>query len=76
MLRNNIYNRINMATTVLNMESVTLSVPKVDMKRLRGIVKAMGWKIQKKNALDEALDEVKNGKILKYDSLDELIKDI
>ena len=65
-----------MATTSLNMEQVTISVPKIDMKRLRGIAKAMGWKIEKENALDKALKEVKDGKVLEYSSLDELIKDI
>lgn len=65
-----------MATTSLNMEQVTISVPKIDMKRLRGIAKAMGWKIEKENALDKAVKEVKDGKVLEYSSLDELIKDI
>lgn len=58
------------------MEQVTLSVPKIDMKRLKGIAKAMGWKIERKNALDKALDEVREGKVLHYNSLDELIHDI
>lgn len=67
---------MRMATTSLNMEQVTISVPKIDMKRLRGIAKAMGWKIEKENALDKAVKEVKDGKVLEYSSLDELIKDI
>lgn len=67
---------MRMATTSLNMEQVIISVPKIDMKRLRGIAKAMGWKIEKENALDKALKEVKDGKTLEYASLDELIKDI
>lgn len=41
------------------MESMTIRFPKVDMKRLKGIAKAMGWVIEKeeKHTLDELSDE-------------------
>ena len=38
--------------------------------------KLVKMKTKEKNALDEALDDIKNGHVLKYNSLEELIKDI
>ena len=47
----------------------------LDIESQKEIVK---YRIEKaeKNALDKALDEVRYGKMLHYNSLDELIKDI
>ena len=33
-------------------------------------------KSEEKNSIDEALDDIKNGRVIQYNSLDELIKDI
>lgn len=46
------------------------------MKHLSFLVRSIVEKIRGKNALDKALDEVKHGKILKYNSFEDLIKDI
>lgn len=59
-----------------DMETFYVSIPKVDMKRFRGIIRAMGWKIEEKNAIETSLDEVKKGNVIKYNTLEDLIKDI
>lgn len=35
------------------MESMVINFPKVDLKRLKGIAKAMGWTLEKKEELPE-----------------------
>lgn len=35
------------------MESMVIHFPKVDLKRLKGIAKAMGWTLEKKEELPE-----------------------
>lgn len=43
-----------MATTTANqMESFTISIPSIDLKRLKGIAKAMGWRITKQEKTKE-----------------------
>lgn len=62
-----------MATSTISsqIETLTISVPKVDLKRLKGIVKAMGWKIEKTDYynspqfiadLEQAEQDIKEGR--------------
>ncbi len=39
-------------------------------------MKALGYEIEKKNAIDRALDDIEAGRVHQYDSLDDLIKAI
>lgn len=55
--------------------SYTIDVPTLDIKRFRAIVKAMGWSVRKKNAVERSLDEIKQGKVFTYSNLDELKKE-
>ena len=47
------------ATVQPQMESMTISFPKMDLKRLKGIAKAMGWTLEKPEpkVLGELTDE-------------------
>ena len=65
----------------------TISVPKIDTKRFKGIAKAMGWLIepvQKEKQYDitrtagfrAAMDDVKNGRVTRYDSLQDFYKEM
>ncbi len=65
----------------------TVSVPKIDTKRFKGIAKAMGWLIepvQKEEQYDirrtagfrAAMDDVKNGRVTRYDSLQDFYKEM
>ena len=38
-----------------NMESYIINIPKVDFKRLKGIAKAMGWIVEKKDYYESSL---------------------
>lgn len=50
-----------MATTIAQpqMQSWTINIPKVDLKRLKGIAKAMGWTLEKPEpkTLDDLSDK-------------------
>ena len=46
-------------------ERMTVHVPRLEAKRFRAVVKALGFEIEKKNAIDRALDDIEG-------SIDEL----
>ena len=71
----------------LRQETFTISIPKVDRRRFKGIVKAMGWNIapvNRKEKFDvaktagfkEAMEDVKHGRVTMYDSVDDLFKEL
>ena len=71
----------------LRQETFTISIPKVDRRRFKGIVKAMGWNIapvNRKEKFDvtktarfkEAMEDVKHGRVTRYDSVDDLFKEL
>ena len=57
------------ATTVNQYERMTVHVPRVEAKRFRAIVKALGFEIEKKNAIDRALDDIEAGRVTSADAM-------
>ena len=68
-------------------DTFTVSVPRVDLKRFKGIVKAMGWSftpepkakeydITKTSGFKEAMDDVKHGRVTRYESLQDFYKEM
>lgn len=62
---------------VLQPNTYYVTVPKVDLKRFKGIIKAMGWTtkpateefdITKTAGFKEAMDDVKHGRVTEYES--------
>lgn len=55
-----------MATMTANPEMMdfTISIPKVDLKRFKGLAKAMGWVFEKKEEIDETEYVMSNPKIM------------
>jgi hypothetical protein len=75
-----------METAILQ-DTFYVSVPRVDIKRFKGIVKAMGWSftpepktkeydITKTAGFKEAMDDVKNGRVTRYESLQDFYKEM
>ena len=71
----------------LRQETFTISIPKVDRRRFKGIVKAMGWNIApvvqeeefdvtKTAGFKEAMEDVKHGRVTRYDSMDDFFKEL
>lgn len=62
-------------------QKIELEIPQVDLSFLRKLVKNIGWTMKKTatsklSAYEQALDDVKQGRISEYNSLDEFIKEI
>ena len=67
-------------------DTFTLTVPKADVNFFKTIAKKMGWTIKRRKAKDfditktagfrEALDDVKNGRVTTYTSLDDFYKEM
>jgi len=57
-------------------ERVTLHVPTTELKRFRAIFKALGLTVEKKNAIDRAMDDIEAGRVRSYSSIDEMINAI
>lgn len=68
---------MNIALDNNNIETLSLNIPKDDIKLLKDLVKKFGWKInrKKKTGLEEAMDDIKHGRVHgPYDSVDEMFK--
>ncbi|MDD7440706.1 hypothetical protein [Prevotellamassilia timonensis] len=68
---------MNIALDNNNIETLSLNIPKDDIKLLKDLVKKFGWKInrKKKTGLEEAMDDIKHGRVYgPYDSVDEMFK--
>ena len=61
------------AVAVDQYERLTVHVPRFEAKRFRAI-KALGFEIEKKNAIDRALDDIEAGRVTTYASADEMCK--
>ena len=55
---------------------VQVQVPHLELKRFKTIVKALGCMVETLSPLERSLREAEQGKIIHYDSLDDLIKEI
>ena len=49
-------------------------VPRLEVKRFRAVVKALGFEIEKKNAIDRALDDIEAGRVTTWSSTDEMFQ--
>ena len=64
-----------MQTTAQNQyERMTVHVPRVEAKRFRAVVKALGFEMEKKNALDRALDDIEAGRVRTWSSAEEMFQ--
>ena len=63
---------MNIALDNNNIETLSLNIPKDDIKLLKDLVKKFGWKInrKKKTGLEEAMDDIKHGRVHEIDDLD------
>lgn len=55
-------------------ERLTVQVPVAEKAMFKRLMRAMGYKIEKKCGLDYALDDIANGRIHSYDSVDEMFE--
>lgn len=55
-------------------ERMTVQVPRLEAKRFRAVVKALGFHIEKKNAIDEALDDIEAGRVRTWSSAQEMFQ--
>lgn len=62
------------AVAVNQYERLIVHVPRLEAKRFKAVVKALGFEIEKKNALDRALDDIEAGRVTTYASADEMCK--
>ena len=58
-------------------------VPKSERRLCSALIKKMGWEMtvhksgsRRKNGLDEALDDIRQGRVYKADSIDDLFKQL
>ena len=61
-----------MQAAVNQYERMTVHVPHMEAKRFRAVVKALGFEIEKKNAIDRALDDIEAGRVTTWSSADEM----
>ena len=61
-----------MKTSANQYERMTVHVPRVESRRFRAIVKALGFEIEKKNAIDRALDDIEAGRVRTFSSANEM----
>ena len=59
-----------------NYERMTLHVPCDEVSKFRTIFKALGLTIEKKNAIDRAMDDIEAGRVHSYSSIDEMLSAI
>ena len=57
-------------------ERLIVHVPRLEAKRFRAVVKALGFEIEKKNALDRALDDIEAGRVRTWSSTDEMFQNL
>ena len=53
-------------------ERLIVHVPKMETKRFRAVVKAFGYEIEKKNAIDRALDDIEAGRVTTFTSANQM----
>ena len=53
-------------------ERMTVHVPCAEAKRFRAIIKALGFELEKKNAIDRALDDIEAGRVRTFASPEEM----
>lgn len=58
-----------------NFERITVRIPRGQVRRSKAIFRALGLEIEKKNAIDRALDDIMAGRVQTYNSVDELMSE-
>jgi len=61
------------AVTSPRYDQIVVNVPHLEAKKFKAIVKALGFTIEKKTELQQAIEEVEADKVVKCDSLEALI---
>ena len=61
-----------MQTTANQYERMIVHVPRMEAKRFRAVVKALGFEVEKKNAIDRALDDIEAGRVRTWSSTEEM----
>ena len=63
------------ATVATNQyERMTVHVPRKETRRLKAIVKALGFEIEKKCGLDRALEDIEAGRVRSWSSAEEMFQ--
>ena len=62
------------AVAVNQYERLTVHVPRLEAKRFKAVVKALGFEIEKKNSLDRALDDIESGRVHSWSSAEEMFR--
>ena len=57
------------------METVLVQLPKADLGFLKTLIDRMGWHIKKRSAYEQSLDDVRNGDVYEYKSVDDFFKE-
>ena len=64
-----------MQTAAVNQyERMIVHVPRLEAKRFRAIVKALGFEIEEKNGLDRALEDIEAGRVRTWSSAEEMFQ--
>ena len=64
------------AVLAQNYDVVQVQVPHLELRRFKTIVRALGCMVKTLSPLERSLREAEQGKIIHYDSLDDLIKEV
>ena len=62
------------AVLAQNYDVVQVQVPHLELRRFKTIVKALGCLVETQSPLERSLREAEQGKIIHYDSVEDLIK--
>lgn len=66
--------------STISTQTISLDIPKTDLSFLRKLARSMGWTEiktkSKKGSYQHAIEDIKNGRLTKYDSLDDLKKEL
>ncbi|MCQ2228355.1 MAG: hypothetical protein MJZ13_01260 [Bacteroidales bacterium] len=66
--------------STISTQTISLDIPKTDLSFLRKLARSMGWTEiktkSKKGSYQHAIEDIKNGRVTKYDSLDDLKKEL
>ena len=57
------------------METVLVQLPKADLGFLKTLIDRMGWHIRKRSVYEQFLDDVRNGDVYEYKSVDDLLNE-
>lgn len=57
------------------METVLVQLPKADLGFLKTLIDRMGCHIKKRSAYEQSLDDVRNGDVYEYKSVDDLLNE-